>query len=75
MAKIGAWKGAYEKCETADLGKHGDGWVIKSALFTRYMKRQEKTKPTTYNHYKDAKQWFDERKDGKVVYVRWKGEE
>jgi len=75
LAKIGAWKGAYSKCETNDLGKHGDGWVQKSVLFTRYMKQQEKSKPATYNHYKDAKQWFEERKGGSIVYVRWKGEE
>jgi len=75
MAKIAAWKGAFAKCESHDLEKHGDGWVQKSALFDRYMKQQEKSKPATYNHYKDAKQWFEERKQGSIVYARWKGED
>jgi len=74
LAKMGAWKGAYDKVTTVDLGKHGDGWVQKSGLFARYMKQQEKSKPATYERFKAAKDWFDTYKMKTVVYVRWKGE-
>lgn len=74
MARMSAWKHSYELTNEHDLGKAGAGWMQKSEVFANYMKREGKSKPATYDHYKKAKQWFTERKEGSIVYVRWKGE-
>ena len=74
MARMSSWKHSYELTNEHDLGKAGAGWMQKSEVFANYMKREGKSKPATYDHYKKAKQWFTERKEGSIVYVRWKGE-
>jgi len=74
LAKMGSWKNAFNNVTSHDLGTFGDGWVQKAEMFSHYMKQQHKSKPATYNHYKDAKAWFEERKEGSIVYARWVGE-
>ena len=76
LAKMAGWKNAFGHCEKVDLGeKHGDNWVQKSAMFVRYMKQEDKSRPTVYDRWRrNGRQWFSENTVGKVKYVRWKGD-
>jgi hypothetical protein len=76
LANMLGWKSSFNACAKVDLGdKHGDDWAQKSAVFTRYMKQEGKSRPTVYDRYRrNGVQWFEAVTIGKVKYLRWKGD-
>ncbi len=74
VAKKQAWRDAYEASTTIEIeGKQGE-WAPKTNVLTQYGKKQDKSRPVVYNHYREMGQrYFHEVTSKNVKYLRWSG--
>ena len=72
LAKLEAWKKAFDACKNHDLGDHrGDGWILKKDIIKSYGRLMDRSQPVVYKHYNDARGSFKETKVAGVPYIRW----
>ena len=74
VARIEGWMKAYKSCKVVEVEGRGEGWVLKSDMFTRYQSQQGRSQTASYERFKAVKDKFQTTRVSNSTYIRPKEE-